>query len=52
VHTLPQVLTSVGLCTLDMLLASSPFDEPSAMFVAASVLLGLEHLHHNRVIFR
>jgi serine/threonine protein kinase len=46
------VLTSVGLCTLDMLLAQGPFDELSAVFVAASVLLGLEHLHHSHIIYR
>ena len=43
---------TVGLCTLDMLLHPSPFDELSAMFVAASVVLGLEHLHWSQVIYR
>jgi len=47
-----QVLTSVGLCTLEMLLAPGPLDEQSAVFVAAGALLGLEHLHHSRVMFR
>ena len=48
----PQVLMTVGLCTLDMLLAPQPFDELSTIFVAASVVLGLEHLHWSNVIYR
>ena len=43
---------TVGLCTLDMLLTPQPFDELSAVFVAASVVLGLEHLHCSNVIYR
>ncbi|EFJ39029.1 hypothetical protein VOLCADRAFT_71990, partial [Volvox carteri f. nagariensis] len=29
-----------------------PFDEASAMYIAASVVLGLEHLHWSGVIYR
>jgi hypothetical protein len=43
---------TVGLCPLDMLMSPQPFDELSAMFVAASVVLGLEHLHWSQVIYR
>jgi hypothetical protein len=49
---LAEVLGTVGLCTLDMLLAHGPFDEVSAVFVAASIVLGLEHLHWSHVVFR
>lgn len=52
-HYLPaQVLMTVGLCTLDCLMAPLPFDEASAMYIAASVVLGLEHLHWSGVIYR
>lgn len=47
-----QVLMTVGLCTLDMLLAPGPLDEPSAVFVAASIVLGLEHLHWSHTLYR
>jgi hypothetical protein len=47
-----QVLHTVGLCTLDALLADGPLDELSAMFVAASVVLGLEHLHWSHIMYR
>lgn len=43
---------TVGLCTLDCLMQPLPFDESSAMFVAASVVLGLEHLHWSGVLYR
>jgi hypothetical protein len=51
-RVLAEVLGTVGLCTLDMLLAHGPFDEVSAVFVAASIVLGLEHLHWSHVVFR
>eukprot|EP00195_Chlamydomonas_chlamydogama_P010756 CAMPEP_0202906016 /NCGR_PEP_ID=MMETSP1392-20130828/37031_1 /ASSEMBLY_ACC=CAM_ASM_000868 /TAXON_ID=225041 /ORGANISM="Chlamydomonas chlamydogama, Strain SAG 11-48b" /LENGTH=1079 /DNA_ID=CAMNT_0049594355 /DNA_START=194 /DNA_END=3430 /DNA_ORIENTATION=- len=51
-RVLAEVLMTVGLCTLDMLLHPNPFDEMSAVFVAASVILGLEHLHWSQVIYR
>lgn len=41
-----------SLCTLDMLLVPHPLDNASAAFVAASVVLALEHLAWSRVIFR
>lgn len=47
-----QVLMTVGLCTLDMLLAPGPLDELSAQFVIASLVLALEHLHWSHVIYR
>ncbi len=43
---------TVGLCTLDMLMADGPLDELSAVFVAASVVLGLEHLHWSHIMYR
>ncbi len=43
---------TVGLCTLDCLMVPLPLDEASAMYVAASVVLGLEHLHWSGVIYR
>ncbi|KAG1657206.1 hypothetical protein FOA52_008239 [Chlamydomonas sp. UWO 241] len=51
-RVLAEVLTTVGLCTLDMLLTHDPLDERSSAFVAASVLLGLEHLHWSDVVYR
>lgn len=51
-HGNMQVLGTVGLCTLDMLLTPGPFDELSAVFVAASIVCGLEHLHWSHVIYR
>jgi CRP-like cAMP-binding protein len=51
-RVLAEVLTTVGLCTLDMLLTYEPLDERSSAFVAASVLLGLEHLHWSDVVYR
>ncbi|KAL6754679.1 phosphatase 2C and cyclic nucleotide-binding/kinase domain-containing protein-like protein [Haematococcus lacustris] len=51
-RVLAEVLTTVGLCSLDSLLAAGPLDDTSACFVAANVLLALEHLHWSRVIFR
>ncbi|GAX81252.1 hypothetical protein CEUSTIGMA_g8684.t1 [Chlamydomonas eustigma] len=51
-RVLAEVLMTVGLCTLDMLMSPQPFDELSAVFVAASVVLGLEHLHWSQVIYR
>ena len=35
-----------------MLLQPQPFDEASAAFIAASVLMGLEHLHWSGVLYR
>jgi serine/threonine protein kinase len=51
---LVEVLHTHGLCTLDMLLAPElgPLDEASAVYVAASVVLGLEQLHRADVAFR
>ncbi len=43
---------TVGLCTLDMLMADGPLDELSAVFVAASLVLGLEHLHWSHIMYR
>lgn len=43
---------TVGLCTIDCLMTPLPFDETSAMFIAASVVLGLEHLHWSGVLYR
>ncbi|KAJ9512342.1 hypothetical protein QJQ45_012886 [Haematococcus lacustris] len=51
-RVLAEVLTTVGLCSLDSLLAAGPLDDTSACFVAANVLLALEHLHWSHVIFR
>ncbi|PNW77593.1 hypothetical protein CHLRE_10g443550v5 [Chlamydomonas reinhardtii] len=51
-RVLAEVLMTVGLCTLDCLMAPLPFDEASAMYIAASVVLGLEHLHWSGVIYR
>ncbi|KAG2485550.1 hypothetical protein HYH03_015717 [Edaphochlamys debaryana] len=51
-RVLAEVLMTVGLCTLDCLMTPLPFDEPSAMYIAASVVLGLEHLHWSGVIYR
>eukprot|EP00798_Chlamydomonas_sp_ICE-L_P016616 gene16616-22859_t len=51
-RVLAEMLMTVGLCTLDMLLHPQPFDPLSSMFVAASVVLGLEHLHWSQVIYR
>ncbi|GFH29553.1 uncharacterized protein HaLaN_28236, partial [Haematococcus lacustris] len=50
-RVLAEVLTTVGMCSLDSLLAAGPLDDTSACFVAANVLLALEHLHWSRVIF-
>ncbi|GIL79333.1 hypothetical protein Vretimale_16527 [Volvox reticuliferus] len=51
-RVLAEVLMTVGLCTLDCLMVPMPFDEASAMYIAASVVLGLEHLHWSGVIYR
>jgi serine/threonine protein kinase len=49
---LGEVMMTSGLCTLDMLVQQGALDDESARFVAASVVLGLEHLHFSGVVFR
>lgn len=43
---------TTGLCTLDLLLAPEPLDEPSVVYIASNVVLGLDHLHRSGVIYR
>lgn len=47
-----QALPTRGTCTVETLLQSGPLDETSVCYLAASLVLALEHLHHLEIIYR
>lgn len=51
-RVLAEILSTVGLCTLDALMGTRPFDEASAAYIAAHVALGLEHVHWSGFVYR
>ncbi|KAK9828661.1 hypothetical protein WJX72_001383 [[Myrmecia] bisecta] len=51
-RVLAEVLTTQGLCALGELMFPQPFNEPTVAQLAGSVVLGLESLHSQGIVFR
>ncbi|GBF88184.1 phosphatase 2C and cyclic nucleotide-binding kinase domain-containing protein [Raphidocelis subcapitata] len=47
-----EVLATMGVCTLQALLAEGPLDDYSAAYITACCLLGLSHLHSLGFVYR